>query len=711
MLVSRTKQLGFRYSTIALTLAGVLSAPVFADDDKIEKIEVWSTEVKTSALYLKEQDIADKQADHISDLLRSIPGVDVGGAHSLNQRITIRSMDDKDLRISIDGAAQNTYMYHHMGNLQIHADILKSVEIETGTNSVINGGLGGSVRFETKEARELLTDDARFAVRVSAGAADNAGRNYSVTSFGLLSDDVDFLAYYNSVQRDNYEVGGSKILDQDDKVVAGTDGKVRGLEGDVSDALVKLGWNIDNNQRIAVSYETYKDEGDYSYRPDMGLATDTAITNSLQIPLLWPTEFTRDTVTLSYDLNWGGHSTLKASLYSNTSELYRDESGWSQSPSPRFQAYAGKVTGEAKNSGFNVLAETFTNGLFGSEEHTFTYGTDYVKHDTEYDLVISTGGNKHSEESAKNLALFVQDRVEFGNGFAVVPGVRYDRYDIDSGTVDNDFTEFSFSLAAEYQITKNLMVKLSSTELFKGPEISEVFVGAGLDDKPNQDMEAETGLNSELSIAYEGKVAADKTLRLGATAFNTKIDDYIFDNAAVPGGQPRETWKDNVGDMTVKGFEVYAGFAFDAFSMQLTYSNSESDLDAYSQYASLDGARLEREQGDTISADFTYQLSQYNVTLNWDFMVVDDVAAGTDLYGADLDNSKDGFSVHNISAHWQPEAIANLHVRVGVDNVFDEFYASQSSKNGVSFHPVFGKLFLMDYEPGRNIKASISYQF
>ncbi|WP_244369907.1 Plug domain-containing protein [Pseudoalteromonas xiamenensis] len=111
MLVSRTKQLGFRYSTIALTLAGVLSAPAFADDDKIEKIEVWSTEVKTSALYLKEQDIADKQADHISDLLRSIPGVDVGGAHSLNQRITIRSMDDKDLRISIDGAdAEHVYV-------------------------------------------------------------------------------------------------------------------------------------------------------------------------------------------------------------------------------------------------------------------------------------------------------------------------------------------------------------------------------------------------------------------------------------------------------------------------------------------------------------------------------------------------------------------------------------------------------------------------
>ena len=87
--------------------------------------------------------IAIRQADHISDLLRTVPGVDVGGSHSLNQRVTIRSLGDRNLRVSIDGANQNNYMYHHMGNLQIHADILQSVNIDVGTNSVVDGGLGG----------------------------------------------------------------------------------------------------------------------------------------------------------------------------------------------------------------------------------------------------------------------------------------------------------------------------------------------------------------------------------------------------------------------------------------------------------------------------------------------------------------------------------------------------------------------------------------
>src|SRR5690554_2273926 len=91
------------------------STDIEEDFPALEETRVWGTQVVASSVNLDQTAMELKQADHISDLLRPIPGVDVGGAHSLNQRITIRSMDDKDLRISIDGASQNTYMYHHMG--------------------------------------------------------------------------------------------------------------------------------------------------------------------------------------------------------------------------------------------------------------------------------------------------------------------------------------------------------------------------------------------------------------------------------------------------------------------------------------------------------------------------------------------------------------------------------------------------------------------
>ena len=196
--------------SLAIAVSAAIATAAHADTGKntIEEVTIWGTQVKASSVNLSEDDIGIRQADHISDLLRTIPGVDVGGAHSLNQRITIRSMDDKDLRITIDGANQNTYMYHHMGNLQIHADILQSVDVEIGTNSVVNGGLGGAVRFETKSARQLLKPDQQFGARLQGSYADNGGDGWSLTGYGLLTDSLDVLLYHNSVDRDNYDVGG-----------------------------------------------------------------------------------------------------------------------------------------------------------------------------------------------------------------------------------------------------------------------------------------------------------------------------------------------------------------------------------------------------------------------------------------------------------------------------------------------------------------------
>ncbi|MCP4321626.1 MAG: TonB-dependent receptor [Alteromonadales bacterium] len=673
---------------------------------KIERVQVWGTEVKASSVYMGGAEIATKQADHISDLLRTIPGVDVGGAHSLNQRITIRSMDDKDLRITIDGANQNTYMYHHMGNLQIHADILKSVDIEVGSNSVINGGLGGAVHFETKEAKDLLREGETFGGRVQGSYADNASSSFSLTGYGQLSDSFDFLAYYNFVNRDNYSVGGKEILNADGNVVPGTDGEVRGLEGKVNDALIKFGWDFDADQRFELGYESYQDKGDYSYRPDMGLATDTAITASLEVPLLWPTKFTRDTLTANYDLSWGDSSSLKVAVFTNESSLNRDESGYANNP--KFTAWAGDITGTATNTGMHVIG----NSLLGdSIEHELTYGMDVVKYKTDYEKVFLNGDIDNANEEAINSSAFIEDRIDFGNGFAIIPGVRFDSYDIESTVVDDTFSQFSAALAAEYSFNNNFIVKASSTQLFKGPEIGEVFTGAGKKDTANPGIEAETGFNHEIAFAYDDNVLGADSFTAGITLFKTTINDYIYDWANVPGGGKRDYWKDNIGDMTVDGFEFYTGYALGQLNLQLTYSVAESELDAFADYAELDGGRLDRQQGDTISASADYSFESLDLVLHWDMLVVDDLDDGLTIDGPSLDNSKMSYSVHNLSVNWQPEQVDGLSLIFGIDNVFDEFYASQSSHTGVSFHPLFGKLYLMDYEPGRNIKATIAYQF
>lgn len=667
----------------------------------LDEVEVWGTEVKTSSLNLGSETIQIKQADHISDLLRTLPGVDVGGAHSLNQRITVRSMEDKDLQISIDGAKQNAYMFHHMGNLQIHADILESAEIEVGSNSVLSGGLGGSARFKTKSADKLLPTGQQFGARVQATAADNSGHNMALTAYGKLSNSVDFLGYFNKLERDNYKVGGGEITGYDGTVIEGTDGTVRGLEGELQNTLLKFGWDINDDQRLVFSYEHYVDEGDYSQRPDMGLATDLAIANSLGIPLLWPTEFARNTLRLNYSVAWADASFLDMNAYDNTSELYRDGTGYAENPA--YAGWASKVDGEAKNSGFNALGETeFEGQLLSYGLEVNTYKTRY----TEAYIDGVTAPDKAGEK-AKELAIYVQDKIEINPRFTLTPGLRYDQSRLLSTLVTDTFDAVSAAVAADFQVNNHLKLRASTTQLFKAPEIGEVFTGAGLRETANPDINAETGLNTELSIAYEDAIFGAEKFSAGMTAFNTTIEDHIYDYALVDG----DYLIDNVGDMAVSGFELYLGYAVGQLSTLLTVSSAESELDAFAQHADLDGSRLDRTQGDTISLNIDYALAGKNISLHWDSLMVDDVAHEDDLDGAGTDKAKDGYVVHNASASWRPQAVKGLSLTFGVDNILDEFYASQSSRTGLSTHPRFGELFLVDYEPGRNAKLTLSYEF
>lgn len=688
---------------LSLSVA-MLASPSWAEDSSDETgdltdVVVWGTAVSASSLKLEQEDIMIRQVDHLSDLLRTIPGVDVGGAHSLNQRITIRSMDDKDIAITIDGANQNTYMYHHMGNLQIHSDILQSVDIAVGNNSVVNGNLGGAVRFETRDAKDLLMDEDQFGGRVQASVASNGSDHYSLTGFGQITDSFDVLAYYNYVDRDNFKVGGGQILDGEGNFIEGTDGTVRGLAGELTDALLKVGWDITDNQRIKLGYETYTDEGDYSYRPDMGLATDIAIADALNISLTYPTKFTRDTLTLNYDLEWSDHTTVKAAVFNNESTLWRDETGL-ESWRP---AFATINEGEANNTGYNLLANT---ELEWGAKHSLTYGFDVVDYKTHY----SVDGAELSGEKSANAGAFIEDSIEFSSGFAVVPGARYDNVNVETAVADDTYDNVSYALALEYEANDNLLLRASATELFKAPWLSEVFTGAGLGKIPNYNINAQTGVNAELSIAYQGDLVSS-----GLTLFNTNIESFIYEyapNPPVPDAGPRDTWVDNVGDMGITGFEAYVEYSDSNLGVLLTYSSSESELDANARYSSLDGARLDREQGDTISLNVDYDFSEVPVRLHWDVISVGAISADLGLDSAGIDNSKDSSVVHNVSAMWLPEgAWQGLSLTLGIDNLFDEYYASQSSRTGQSGHPLFGDLYLTDYEPGRNVKGTISYQF
>jgi hemoglobin/transferrin/lactoferrin receptor protein len=163
--------------------------------------------------------------------------------------------------------------------------------------------------------------------------------------------------------------------------------------------------------------------------------------------------------------------------------------------------------------------------------------------------------------------------------------------------------------------------------------------------------------------------------------------------------------------MEIDGFEATIAYEIGSLRATTTYSRSRSALDAFAEYTVLDGARIDREQGDTFGAGIAYNSSRLGLIVQYEALVVDSMNAALDLDGATQDNSKDGYTVHNVWGRWSPGSLPALALTLGVENLFDEFYASQSSRTGLSRHPRFGQLYLMDYEPGRNIKGTLSYRF
>ncbi|GAL17492.1 enterobactin receptor VctA [Vibrio maritimus] len=202
-------------STLAFS-SSVLAEETNADSLKADEsqqqtqtddvVQVWGTTISSSTSMLSD-DIALKQADHLSDLLRDQPGVDVGGTHSMNQSINIRGLSELDLNITIDGASQTNNVFHHVGNLLINPDILKAVDLRVGNNSVLNSGLGGGVAFETKDAKDLLRPGEKAGARLFGGVATNNYHHYSGTLYSQLAENVDAMFYYNAIDRKNKRWG------------------------------------------------------------------------------------------------------------------------------------------------------------------------------------------------------------------------------------------------------------------------------------------------------------------------------------------------------------------------------------------------------------------------------------------------------------------------------------------------------------------------
>lgn len=645
----------FLSSIAALT---ILSSQALAEQAELGSVDVWETEIISSSLNLGKDAIETKQADHLSDLLRDLPGVSVGGTHSVNNRVSIRSLQDENLDITLDGAkVQNVNMFHHIGNLLINPDILKKADIQVGTNSVVNGSLGGSIAFETKDGKDMLRDGENFGARISSTYNSNKSISGSLTGYGKVSEDLSFLIYTNYVDRGNWKYGSGE--------------RTFGFEGENKNILLKGTYDISDSQSISFSYDKLTDEGDYVPRPNFSAAANEAFTGA---GVTFPTEYSRDTITVKHKLE-NELVNMDTTVYSNTNDLTRYETWVGRTPRPTF---AGELEGDVKTVGINLKAQS--NIETGNILHTLTYGALYDKQTSE---VTWEGAAYGEDEEAKTVAVYVENAIDFDNGLVLTPGVRFTSYDLDGASAQIDDNEFTYSLAAEYAVTDSLSLLASATTLYKGVEMVDVLASNRTNGDPSKsnNIKSETGINKEAGFRY-----IDGNFGFSFKYFNTTIEDYI-ENEWSAGYV--DNYMVNAGDLDIKGFEASLKYVYNDLSTLLTFSSTESEFDDT-------GLSTDYEVGDTITLNLDYKISP-TVNLSWNSIFVE----------AEKDNGetdKPGYSVHNFAVNAKPTK--NLTVIAGIDNIFDKEYTDHASVSGVARGVV-----LADDEPRRNFKVTLSYRF
>ncbi|WP_375749572.1 TonB-dependent siderophore receptor [Vibrio sp. HN007] len=658
-----------RISRVSVAIAVVLSGQASAEvESNQEEVVVWGTSVSSNSEYLGDQDMSLKQADHMSDLLRDIPGVDVGGTHSLNQRINIRSLGETDLDIRLDGASQHANMFHHIGNLTLNPDILKSADIQVGNNSVTQSGLGGSVYFETKDGKDLLRYGEDFGARIYGGYGSNDHKQGSLTLYGMLGENVDAMVYGHYVERDNFKDGKGV--------------ETYGSAGDISNMLVKVGYEPSDRHRFELSYDMYRDSGDYSPRPDMSGDANQGLSGDDLIP----TDYDRDTFTVSYELKDGVHSG-KINLYRSTTEITRDESvitgGW-----PGDRRSVNIATNE--NTGLNAKFQSDLD--IASHRNLFTYGIDYMNKNSSSNY----GGSDFMDEDAISTAVFAEDKFYFTEGLSLTAGLRYDNYKREAVTSNKTFDELTWALGADWEVVDNLSLFANARSLFKGPELMETFIKYQDVAYLADDIKPETGLNSQIGARY-ANYFGDHFISSNVTVFRTEIDDYIAENYQ---SADSSYLIENIGDAELKGFEISAGYGYGAFMSKVSYSRSDSK-NKTSGKPLVDGSGVSMDTGDSIALSLDYQADSIDAVFGWSTIVVldeDNVPDGASI--------KEGYDTHNLYVQWMPSDIEDLQVTFGIDNIFDEQYVSHASRNGVARGYTTD-----DYEPGRNYKLSASYQF
>lgn len=594
-------------------------------------------------------------ASDLEDVFASQPEVVVGGGHGIAQKIYVRGLEDSMLNVTIDGASQAGQPFHHAGRIQIEPELIKQVEVLSGTGDATAGpgALGGAVRFVTKDPTDLLRTGDRAGALLKAGYFSNAeGYKAHGTVFGRLTEQWSALASYTRQDQNDYEDGdGERVLSTGSRQQLG---------------FLKLVGQFDHGHSLRLSYDRTEDEGERTQRPQW-------VTSSFNPA--YPLQSERATWNLGYA--WQpGNELVDVSL-----SMFRTESELEQNVIGRWGQYFGQVT----STGFDVRNTSHWR------QHRVTYGLDHRRDEIAAGYAADPTAER---EDGEVTGVYVQGHFELTRDLSLGVGARHDRYRLNN---INDATQRSSgtspNASVRYALTPQLALLAGHARALRGAKIRDAFKLEGIAEAA-PDVDPERARTSEVGFEYQRSA-----WRWNGKLYDTTVRDAIAD----PVGQP--TQYENVGKLETRGFLLHTAYEGQGWRGAVGFHHNRSTLNG-ERLNGYEHNGLGTSQGNTLTASLDVRASD-RLEAGWTGRFVRRIDALDTSVGT---VDKPGYGVHDLYANWRPRVGSDLTLSLVVKNLFDQSYLDHGSNEDFQGIPDYEGI-VGSREPGREFRVGLVVRF
>lgn len=647
-----------------------------AQAKSLPTVRVTAQAFSDSTVQVGARQIAEQAPRDTRETLQNETGLAVGGGgNAIAQKVYAREIEDTMLNVTLDGVPQGGNVFHHQGRVLIDPMMMKRIEVDKGGTlaSIGPGGLAGSVRMTTKDARDLLLAGQNFGALALGGAESNDGWEAGGAVYGKTADDrADFVAYLKRRDTSDYEDGHGNVQSN--------------TASEQTSGLVKGSWRVAPLHELSIGWLGLRDEGVRYPRPHMvGFPGSDA---------LMPSKLDQSTWNAAW--RYDGEGRLPAfELEAFYDDVKNERTNGGNAPV--FGKPTGYTFGERlETAGANLLLESTVGAT------PVRYGLNYQDRKASAINPTRTGfeGNT-SEERADVIGLFAETSVTFGDIWTLELGARYDWYGYD----DNHSQSYSSNGLSPnanltLQITKPLALWAGVSSTLRGVGPKEIFM---LDNGPGPyiyrnapELDPERANNYELGLLYD-----DGTWSAKGSIFRLTIDDYLA--LVFAGGPTPSATRMNAGEVTSNGFEIGGGWRNATLRVDASIADARPKLNGYDLG---DGDfSLGTTIGLTLLASVRYEIPQWNLVMGWNGRFVR--AVDYNPAGATVPAHKAGYGVNDVYLSWLPKGADSVRVSIGVRNLFNQFYYDQASYG----YSADRGMFLGYADPGRNLWANIAWRF